>query len=500
VHQRLRGAEPRHLDDATRAEHHDDVRVHRGDRGEQLGLRGVQRQRGAVQALGLGDLVQAEEQQDHLGVECRGDGLGPQCRVGRPVPPEAGGESRHLQAAVPDHVEHRVQPGRVHGGRAGALVPRSPGEVADDGHAGSGAQRQESVVVLQQHRRSRGDPAGQRVVGVGVDGRGGAGLPGVADQVEDLGGAGVQVGLREPPVADGGRELARRVEARGRHLERAAGRGRRDDVVGTAPVRDDRAVEAPLVSQHLLQQEGVLVRVGAVDPVVGRHDRAGPGRLDHDAERGQVDLPQGALIDHGVRRHPAQLLRVGGVVLGAGGDAGRLDAAHVARCHPPREQRVLGEVLEVPPAERRALDVQARAEQHVDVLRGGLGPERAPDLLGQLGVPGVRDRRRSREAGGGLRVGDAEVVRSAGLLAHAVRAVGQPQGPDTVPGQVVGLPDGLARQQGGLLEQGEVLDHRVRRPRWCGWWVTAAAGSTGRAGRGRAGGLSGSGPRWSPRW
>ena len=74
----------------------------------------------------------------------------------------------------------------------------------------------------------------------------------------------------------------------------------------------------------------------------------------------------------GVAGHPAQLLAVGSKMLGAGGDAVFLDAPHIACRHFSREERVLRKILEVAAAEGAALDVQARAQQHSDLLRGGL--------------------------------------------------------------------------------------------------------------------------------
>lgn len=304
-------------------------------------------------------------------------------------------------------------------------------------------------------------------MGVGVDGRGGARLAGRGDEPQHLLGARVEVGRVEAARPHGVDEPARRAQAGRRHLEGATGRRGGDDVVRAAPVGDDGAVEPPLPAQDLGEEERVLVGVDAVDEVVRRHDRPGPGLRDDDPERREVDLPERALVDHGVRDHATQLLGVHREVLGARGDAVGLDPAHVAGGHPAREQRVLGEVLEVAPAERRALDVEARAEQHVHVLRRGLGAERGAHALGQLDVPRVRHGGRRREARGLLRGRDAEVVGGAELLADAVRAVGQPEGADAEPREVVRLPHGLPRQQGRLLQERQARgrDDGGRRPR-----------------------------------
>ena len=77
----------------------------------------------------------------------------------------------------------------------------------------------------------------------------------------------------------------------------------------------------------------VLVGVGAVEPVVGGHDRAGLSLLHGDLEIGQVHLPQRALVHHGIGGHAQHLLAVGGEVLGTGGNALLLYAADEASGH-----------------------------------------------------------------------------------------------------------------------------------------------------------------------
>ena len=73
-----------------------------------------------------------------------------------------------------------------------------------------------------------------------------------------------------------------------------------------------------------------LVGVGVVHLVVGGHDGLGVRFFDHNFKGGEVQLPQGALVQHRVACHAAQLLTVGGKVLGAGGNAVFLNAADVA--------------------------------------------------------------------------------------------------------------------------------------------------------------------------
>ena len=196
---------------------------------------------------------------------------------------------------------------------------------------------------------------------------------------------------------------------------------------------------------------GILVGVGAVDEVVAGHDGFGRGFFHHDLKAGQVDLPQGAFVQHGVRRHAAQLLAVDGEVLGAGGDAVGLDAPHIACGHLARKVRVLGEVLEVAAAEGAALGVEARPQQYGDFLRGGFLAHGFAHFLAQGGVPAAghsdsRGKAGSRHAGI-----QPQMVRRPGLLAHAVRAIGQGNGRDTGFGQCAGGKGPPAGEQGTFL-------------------------------------------------
>ena len=73
--------------------------------------------------------------------------------------------------------------------------------------------------------------------------------------------------------------------------------------------------------------------------------------LHRDLKPGEVDFPQGPLVHDRVGGHAAQLLGVGGEVLGARGHAVLLDAADIAGRHFARQVGVFGEILEVTPAE-----------------------------------------------------------------------------------------------------------------------------------------------------
>ena len=203
---------------------------------------------------------------------------------------------------------------------------------------------------------------------------------------------------------------------------------------------------------------GIFVGVGAVDQIVAGHDGFGCGFFHHDLKAGQVDLPQGAFVQHGVRRHAAQLLAVDGEVLGAGGDAFALDAPHIGGCHFARKVRVLGEVLEVAAAERAALGVEARPQQYGNLLRGGFLAHSFAHFLAQDGVPAAchgdsRGKAGSRHAGV-----QPQMVRRPGLLAHAVRPVRQGDGRHTRLGAAARGEGTRARKQRAFLFQIQFCD------------------------------------------
>ena len=191
---------------------------------------------------------------------------------------------------------------------------------------------------------------------------------------------------------------------------------------------------------------GIFVGVGAVDQIVARHDGFGCGFFHHDLKAGQVDLPQGAFVQHRVRRHAAQLLAVDGEVLGAGGDAVGLDALHIACGHLARKVRVLGEVLEVAAAEGAALGVEARPQQYGDFLRGSFVPHGLAHFLAQGGVPAAGHSDSRGKAGRRYAGVQPQMIRRPGLLAHAVGAIGQVDSRNIAPGIRAGSENGITAQ------------------------------------------------------
>ena len=230
-------------------------------------------------------------------------------------------------------------------------------------------------------------------------------------------------------------------------------------VVGAAPVGDDSPVKAPGIPQDVLQQMGILVGIGAVDQVVAGHDGLGMALGDGNLEVGQVELPQGPLVHNRVGGHAAQLLVVGGKMLGAGGDAVFLDAADIGGGHLAGEVGVFREILKVASAQRAALGVQSGAQHHRHILCGGLGAQRTADLLAQGGVPAAGHGAGRGEAGGRFAGVLAQMVRRTGLLAQTVGAVRQPDLRDAVLRHGARLEGCRAGEQGAFLFQRQLLDY-----------------------------------------
>ncbi len=122
-------------------------------------------------------------------------------------------------------------------------------------------------------------------------------------------------------------------------------------------------------------QRGVLGHRDAVDAVVGGHHAPGAGLADDRLEGREVKLAQSALAHLGAGREPLGLVVVGDEMLDGSGHALILDARHVAGPDLAGEQRILGVGLEMAAAERAAVQVDRRREQHVHAL--------APRLLAE---------------------------------------------------------------------------------------------------------------------
>ena len=158
-------------------------------------------------------------------------------------------------------------------------------------------------------------------------------------------------------------------------------------VVAGEPVGHHHSVEAPFVPQHRGQQVAVLGGVHPVKPIIGRHD--GPRRSlpDRDLEAAQVNLPKRPLTDHGIDTLAVALLIVRREMLDRSPDALRLNPAHHRGAHFPRQKRIFGIVLEIPSAQRIALNIHRRGQKHVGTVFKRFVTHRVTDRLHQFGIP-----------------------------------------------------------------------------------------------------------------
>jgi len=313
------------------------------------------------------------------------------------------------------------------------------------------------ILVLHQDGALGRGRSGQGVVGVEVQHRrrlgGGAGA---VDELEHPGHGGVEDVLVQLARADGGDDGGVADAKVGRHLQVQAGGKGGDSVVDRAPVGDDQAVEAPFVPENGGEQPGVLGGVHAVDLVVGAHHRPWPRLGDRALEAGEVDLAKGPLVDLGADPQPVGLLVVDGVVLEGGTHALALDAVDHCRPQDAGEHRILGEVLEVAPAQWGALDVDAWTEHDRHGLRPGLAAQCLTHALHQLRIPGRPKGTSGREAGRRNAARDGDVVAFLGLLAQPVGTVGHHDRRDAEPLHRRRVPEVGAQAQRRLLLQGQL--------------------------------------------
>lgn len=158
-----------------------------------------------------------------------------------------------------------------------------------------------------------------------------------------------------------------------------------------------------------------------VKPIIGRHD--GPRRSlpDRDLEAAQVNLPKRPLTDHGIDTLAVALLIVRREMLDRSPDALRLNPAHHRGAHFPRQKRIFGIVLEIPSAQRIALNIHRRGQKHVGTVFKRFVTHRVTDRLHQFGIP------RSGQRGGcgesGAVIGFGRVAVPEGFHAHSGRTV-----------------------------------------------------------------------------
>jgi len=108
--------------------------------------------------------------------------------------------------------------------------------------------------------------------------------------------------------------------------------------------------------------------MNSVDLVVGGHHSPGIHPLDDSLKGRHVYLAHSALIHLGGGVHTPHLLVVRKEMLDAGSNTLALNAFHIAGSKLTRQQWILAEILEVTAAQRTALNIDTRPQQHIDAI------------------------------------------------------------------------------------------------------------------------------------
>ena len=417
---------PGHLDGRTGTEHADHIGICLCDGFQHICLYGGNPHVMPVQSLGLTHLVQTEEIQDDIRPGGQLTGLLQEGSIRLPAAPVPAGHPDDRQMGLfRNHLLDGFQPGDIYHRGSGPLIAGLKGEISDDGNRGAFLQRENPVLVLQQHGAGGSRFPGQGMMPLLVKGIRGIrkSRGGCQHRVQQFVDAGVQIGFRELSDPDGLHQLAGGSQAGRRHFQIGPGFYGLHMVIGSAPVRDDKSVVSPLAAQDILQEVHAFVGIFAVHLVVGGHQRAGMAVPDGDFKPCQVNLPQSALIYDCIHGHPPLLLGVHGKVLETGKAALALNAFYIGGGHFAGQIRVFREILEIPPAERASLDVHSRAEQDMHAQAFRLLSKGLSDLLAESLIPAVRHGGRRRETGGRQGGIQSQMVSRAGLPPHTVRSV-----------------------------------------------------------------------------
>ena len=157
--------------------------------------------------------------------------------------------------------------------------------------------------------------------------------------------------------------------------------------VGSAPVGDHEAFEAPITLEHIAQGVGILATVVFVDPVIGAHDRAGIGDGDGNMERQQIRLLHAPFGDDGIDEVATGFLVVHRVMLDVTDHVLGLFTLHQVADDRSGEERVFPGVLEGAAVTGLTGEVHSAAESHVEALRAKLAANQRAVRAGGVRVP-----------------------------------------------------------------------------------------------------------------
>ena len=226
-----------------------------------------------------------------------------------------------------------------------------------------------------------------------------------------------------------------------------------DSVVHGAPVGDHHALKAPFPAQNAGEQLFMVAAMGTVEFGIGTHHRGRLSLPDGDLESGEIQLPQGALVQDTVRGEAAKLLGVGREVLETGSHAPALHPADKARRQFACQKRVLAEILKVSPAQGVAFQIRPGAQYQPHPLFSRFFANGRTDALQQIGVPAGGGGHFGRKAGGRAGHIHPHHIRGVFLFAQTVGPVAHKQRGNAVFFVCLGFPKVLAGTEGDLFFQ-----------------------------------------------
>ena len=365
--------------------------------------------------------------------------------------------------------------GRRRDRRAGNRGCKEAGPADEGGHnsqQGHDAQldRQFQLFAPQQHQHQGGhyghiqnsqqnDP-----VGAGVGGH-------VDGDAVGLGVQDVVAGLTHGLLRGVGAGVQRDAHQAKHHVAAGADGQVRVHPLGVAHggVGDDGTLKAPLAAQHIGKQCAAGAGPGVTQVAVAGHDGGGAALLDRQLKGFEVNFADGLFVGPHRQSQTVGLLVVQCEVLDVSIHALAHAAPHLGGGQLAGEQRVLGIVLKVAPAEGGAVDVGAGGIEARQMVSGSLRAQGLAKTLHQFLVPGSADEGLGGEthalevAGQAVDAGRA-VQLGGGGLAHTVHRRGGPAAVGDHVGHVLHaqlfqqlLPFGIVVIKAGHILQGEAV-------------------------------------------
>ena len=383
----------------------------------------------AVKTFCLAFLVQSEEKQNHIRTAGKIYGLFFHSFVFLAIALITAYNSSHRDSAGLQHVLDGIYFCGIYHGRTCALVSWVKSEVTDYGCLNLRSNRKDSVLIFQKNCTVLAGKTCQLVVllmkgflvchffiMLCI-------LGGGKYQIKKLVYALVNVLLADLAAFYAGKKLSCCIKSRSRHFQGRTVLYTERMVVRSTPVSDNRAFEAPLVTENVFQQMLVFVGVNTVYLVVAAHNRFRATLFDGNLKTGEVDLTESSLIYHCVHCHTAKLLAVYSEMFCAGCCSCALHTADKSSCHFSGKIGIFGKILEVTSTERISLNVQSRSKKNVYVFFHGFFTKGNAYPLLQLFIPAVCHSCRCRKTGCRYCWIDSQMISCSSLFTHTIRSV-----------------------------------------------------------------------------